>query len=103
MKKNIIFDKNAIVELDAFSNEVRDAFDGLVRILWEEGRLAYPDARKVASELFEMRIMEQGVYRGFYAYIWQDHIVILHFFQKKTQKTPLKNIKTALNRLRRYL
>lgn len=102
MKKRIFYDSNATVELRAFDQEARRGFEGLVRILREEGRLSYPDAKKVTRDLFEMRIMEHGVYRGFYAYVWQDHIVILHFFQKKTQRTPLRNIKTALQRLRNY-
>ncbi|MEK7125310.1 MAG: type II toxin-antitoxin system RelE/ParE family toxin [Patescibacteria group bacterium] len=102
MKKKVFYDDNALKELQTFTESIRDDFDGLVRMLRNEGRLAYPDARKIGRELFEIRLMDGGAYRGFYAYVWEEHVVILHFFQKKSQKTPLHNIKTALNRLLRY-
>lgn len=102
MKKKVFYDANALAELRAFAESVQEDFGALVRILGEEGRLSYPDARKITKELFEIRIMSNGAYRGFYAYIWEEHVVILHFFQKKSQRTPLKNIATALKRLRGY-
>ena len=102
MKKKVFYNENALEELSMFEESTRDDFDGLVRILREKGRLSYPDARKITKELFEIRITDDGEYRGFYAYIWEEHVVILHFFQKKAQKTPLRNIKTALNRLNYY-
>jgi phage-related protein len=102
MKKQVFYDENALVELHSFEESIQEDFDGLVRMLREEGRLSYPDAKKISKDLFEIRIMSGGAYRGFYAYIWEEHVVILHFFQKKSQKTPLKNISTALKRLQRY-
>lgn len=102
MKKIIIYDKNALKELRVFNQEVQDDFDGLVRILRQEGRLSYPNAKKITKELFEIRVPHKEIYRGFYAYIWKEHIVILHFFKKKTQKIPQREIKTALNRLHNY-
>lgn len=102
MKKKVFYDDNALVELHAFEESIQEDLDALVRILREEGRLSYPDAKKITKELFEIRIMSGGAYRGFYAYIWEEYVVILYFFQKKSQRTPLKNIATALKRLRRY-
>ncbi len=49
----------------------------------------------------ELKKFKKEVQREFKAHI-RDFIVILHFFQKKTQKTPLKNINLAKERLRRY-
>ncbi|MDO8658731.1 MAG: type II toxin-antitoxin system RelE/ParE family toxin [Candidatus Levybacteria bacterium] len=49
-----------------------------------------------------MRIKLQGEYRSLYAYIGELNIVILHFFRKKTQKTPIKNLELAQRRLRLY-
>lgn len=102
MKKNIIIDYNARKEFDQFSEDIRDGFSAYVETLEKEGRLDFPDARKVTSNIFEIRVQYEGAYRGFYAYAQHPDIVILHFFQKKTQKTPLKNIKTAIHRLRNY-
>ncbi|MBI1975380.1 MAG: type II toxin-antitoxin system RelE/ParE family toxin [Parcubacteria group bacterium] len=65
-------------------------------------RDAFPDARKITRDIFEIRVMHEGTYRGFYAYLGHPNIVILHFFQKKTQRTPVKHIKLAERRLQDY-
>ena len=62
----------------------------------------FPQAKKITKDLFEIRIKLQGEYRGFYAYLGKLDIVILHFFRKKTQKTPIKDLEVAKRRLRLY-
>ena len=57
---------------------------------------------KVTKELFEIRVTRGGIYRGFYAYLRGRYIVILHFFQKKTQKTPKSEIEKALKIKKEY-
>ena len=44
-----------------------------------------------------------GGYRFLYGMISKYDLVILHSFKKKTQRTPLKEIRIALRRLREYL
>ncbi len=102
MEKEIFYDKHALKELHEFRNEVQEEFQIYIAILASEGKLEFPEARKVTKELFEIRITQEQAYRGFYAYIKGQYVVILHFFQKKTQKTPLKNIKLAQQRLTQY-
>lgn len=102
MAKEIFYDKRALKELREFRDEVQKEFQAYITILASEGKLEFPDARKVTKELFEIRIAQEGEYRGFYAYLMGRYIVILHFFQKKTQKTPLKNIKLVQQRLKQY-
>lgn len=102
MKKEIIYDYNARKEFDEFTPEVQDDFVAYIETLEQEGRLDFPEARKITRDIFEIRVIHEGTYRGFYAYIKHPTIVLLHFFQKKSQETPIKNIKTALNRLRNY-
>ena len=102
MGKEIFYDKRALKELHEFRSEIQREFQAYIAILASEGKLEFPEARKVAKELFEIRITQKEVYRGFYAYIKGQYVVILHFFQKKTQKTPLKNIKLAQQRLKQY-
>lgn len=60
-------------------------------------------ARKITRDIFEIRISHQGVYRGLYAYIKDDSIIILHFFQKKSQKILSKHIALAQQRLSYYV
>ena len=102
MKKEIFYDKNAVRELRKFTKNIQRELQALIEILGLEGKLESPDAKKVGKSLFEIRVAKGGAYRGFYAYIKNDYIVILHFFQKKTQKIPLKNIKLAGRRLKQY-
>lgn len=102
MEKKIIYDQNALEELNQFSREVQKHFAKRIVLLETYGRLEFPDARKVTRDIFEIRVSQEGVYRGFYAYIDHPDVVILHFFQKKTNETPSRNIKLAERRLRKY-
>ncbi|HZX49979.1 MAG TPA: type II toxin-antitoxin system RelE/ParE family toxin [Candidatus Paceibacterota bacterium] len=102
MRKEILYDKNALKELREFREEVQEEFAACIKTLKQEGQLEYPEARKVARNLFEIRVVHEGAYRAFYAYVMKESIVILHFFQKKTQKIPLKNLKLAQQRLKQY-
>lgn len=102
MKKNILLDKNAVNELREFSEEVQLEFEAYFKILELEGKLDLPHAKKVTRDLFEIRIKLKGEYRGFYAYIGKLDIVVLHFFRKKTQKTPKKDLELAQRRLKQY-
>ena len=102
MKKNIFLDKNAEKELREFDEEVQLEFEAYFKILQLEGKLDFPSARKVTRNIFEIRIKLKGEYRGFYAYIGKLDVVILHFFRKKTPKTPIKDLKLAQRRLKQY-
>jgi phage-related protein len=102
MSKKIFLDKNAERELREFDEEVQLEFEAYFKILELEGKLDFPQARKVTKDIFEIRIKFKGEYRGFYAYIGKLEVVILHFFRKKTQKTPIKDLELAQRRLKQY-
>lgn len=102
MRKNVFIDPLAKKELHQFERIVQKEFSALFDALETKGKLDYPDAKKVDKYLFEIRVKVHNIYRGFYAYIENDQIVVLHIFQKKTQKTPLQNLKTAHKRLKQY-
>lgn len=102
MRKTIHYDERAIRELQKFTKEVQEDFIALITLLEEQGKLEPPDGKKIRKNLFEIRITGKDVYRGFYAYFQENYIIILHFFQKKTQKTPLRNLKLAERRLKEY-
>jgi phage-related protein len=58
-----------------------------------------PHVKKLAgTPLWEIRILGQDNLRVIYVVPLQDTVLILHGFIKKTQKTPKKEIETALNR-----
>lgn len=102
MKKIIVYDKRAVKEFNNFNVNVKKDFAGLIETLSSEGKLDLPKAKRLNKELFEMRVKNDGEYRGVYAYIINNRIIILLFFRKKTQKTPLKFIKTSIKRLQKY-
>ena len=102
MKKEIFFDKNANQELIKLSIQVQKKFQALIKILKEAGKLEFPEGRKIDKNLYEIRIKFKGEFRGFYAYIKNNFIILLPFFRKKSQKTAIKNLKTAKRRLKYY-
>ena len=62
---------------------------------------AIPHTKKLTgTPLWEIRILGQDNIRVLYIIEEQDMIIILHGFIKKAQKTPLKEIQTALQRLK---
>lgn len=89
-------------ELESFSYEARSKIDTLIEVLRLEGRLKKPFAKRLNKNLFEIRVSHKGIWRVVYAYFLKDKIVVLSAFQKKTQKTPKKEIKKALKRLKKY-
>lgn len=58
-----------------------------------------PLARKMAEDLWELRSnVSLGIARTFFS-IFQEHIVLLHGFAKKSKKTPPKELALAKRRL----
>ncbi len=63
----------------------------------EDGLLREPDAKKIAPNLFEIRVkVTRMQYRLFYCYVDSNGIWVLSGFIKKTQKTPQKEIHNAI-------
>jgi phage-related protein len=63
-----------------------------------------PLVRHVEGRLWELRReSEKNVYRLLYAFLPGSRILFLHGFQKKTQKTPRREIEIAQARLADFL
>jgi phage-related protein len=104
MSYQLYVDRNAKKELAKFSKIVRLKFQALFETLEEFGKLEEPFAKKLSGSkgLFEVRVKQGGQWRAIYAYIDKEIIVILSAFAKKTQKTPLNELKKAKSRLQVY-
>ena len=62
---------------------------------------AIPHIKKLSGlPLWEIRILGKYSTRILYANKIKDEIILLHAFKKKTNKTAVKEINTALNRLK---
>ena len=97
-------------------NPVRDFLVTLdkktqVRFAWsiEQLRLRNIQARPplvkhLEGKLWELREESNtNIYRVIYVFFTEQRIVFLHGFQKKTQKTPRREIDIALTRLEQYI
>lgn len=64
-------------------------------------RLGMPDSRHMGDGLLELRLKaKEGIARVFYCTVVNNRIVILHVFQKKSVKTPKKELDIARKRLK---
>jgi phage-related protein len=63
--------------------------------------LGMPHTRAMGQGLFEIRLKgREGIARVFYCTVVNKRIVMLHQFIKKTDKTPLKELTIARQRLK---
>lgn len=60
-------------------------------------RLGYPFVRHIEGDLWELRPLSTRVF----FFYWKDNkFILLHHFEKKTKKTPPKEIKRALREMK---
>ncbi len=63
--------------------------------------LGLPHTDAFGAGLFELRLKSaDGIARVFFCTMVEQEIIMLHSFIKKTQKTPLKEIKLAKQRMK---
>lgn len=71
-----------------------------IRLLIDYGPfLKPPDIKKIQDKLYELRISGRVAIRIFYT-IHKNEYYLLHAFKKKSQKTPTREIRTALDRIK---
>lgn len=74
-----------------------------IRLLFNQGPfLKPPYIKKLQDKLYELRISGVVPIRIFYT-ISNREYYLLHAFKKKTQKTPKKEMKIALDRIKEIL
>lgn len=82
------------LDSDARARVVRD-----IDFLKEHGfKLSMPYAKKISKELWELRTSGKQRVRIIYS-IKGNQIYVVHWFIKKSQKTPIKELRTAIKRL----
>lgn len=79
---------------------VRAKISSDIVMLREHGPfLRQPYSKKIAKNLFELRIKGKDSTRILYTFL-KNKIYLVHAFRKKSQKTPRKEIKVALDRFK---
>lgn len=61
-----------------------------------------PYSKKLINKVYELRISGSVAVRILYT-IFRKKFYLLHAFKKKTQKTPIREIKTALDRMKEII
>lgn len=74
-------------------------FTQAIDLLEKHGNLVrMPHSRQILKNIHELRIRGKEEVRIFYTFK-RENIYLLHAFKKKTQKTPIKELKIAIKRL----
>ena len=87
-----------------YSREVQEEarYIGLTQRMLEYGpNLGLPHTDAFGGGLFELRLKGvEGIARVFFCTVVEQEIVMLHSFVKKAQKTPVKELKLAKQRMK---
>lgn len=94
------FHERVLATIEAWPVDVLADYARLVELLAAHGpKLHLPHSRAMGDGLFELRPRgRSGIGRVFYCFLVRERIVILHAFIKKTQQTPVQELKIARKR-----
>ncbi len=87
--------------LSALPIDIRASFARIVNLIEAQGleRVHAPYVKHLEGKLWEMRMTgKDGIARAVYVTADRYRVVVVHVFVKKTQKTPRREIETALRR-----
>lgn len=105
--KKVLFHPKALEEFRELPKPIKIAFGELLRIVQDGITLGMPASRpmpSVAPGVDELRAKDpSGQYRAFYVRKFSAGILVLRAFHKKTQETPMSEIKLARKRLRELI
>lgn len=85
--------------------EVQASFAHLFDLLETKGTaVGMPHVKPMGKKLYELRVHDQdGIYRTLYFAATRQRFVMVHSFQKKSQKTPKQELEKALKRMNDFL
>lgn len=101
----VLVQGKAVEELDSLPLDIQARFQRLFDLIEDLGKaaLTMPHARHIHGPLWELRVRgRDGIARGLYVAVARDKVVVVRFFVKKTQKTPIQEIRLALGRVKEY-
>lgn len=96
-----VFDSNVQAELDALPSDMRARLVRIVNLIETYGleNVGQPHVKHLQQSLWEMRMKgRDGISRAIYVTASGKRVVIVRAFIKKSQKTPQREIKLALQR-----
>lgn len=93
------FNAEVQAELEGMSPDIVASFLRIARLIESHGlvKVHEPYLKHLQRPLWEMRMKgRDGIARA--AYVTATRVVVVHVFHKMTQKTPCREIETALRR-----
>src|SRR5690348_9843984 len=97
----VFLNEEVQASLDAFPLDIRASFQRIVELIQSHGLecVREPYVRHLEGPLWEMRMKgRHGIARAIYVTAIGRRVVVVHVFEKKTQKTPRREIITAIKR-----
>jgi phage-related protein len=88
-------------ELEALPKDIRASFVRIVELIENFGlpKVREPYVKHLDGPLWEMRMKgKDGIARAAYVTATEKRVVVVRVFEKKTQKTPRREIELALKR-----
>lgn len=95
-----VFDKSIKKFIESLDKHTGAKLTRTIELLKEFNyKLGLPHSKKISKNLFELRTHGNQKVRMFYAF-YKKQIFLLHGFVKKTSEIPLKELKTAKEKLK---
>ncbi len=94
-------DEGVLAALSALTPDIRARFERIVHLIEAHGleRMREPYVKHLEGPVWEMWMKgKDGIARAAYVTATGRRVVVVHVFPKKTQKTPRREIETALRR-----
>lgn len=94
-------DEDVKAALTAMPVDIQAAFRRIVEMVGSYGleRMREPYVKHLEGPVWEMRMKgKDGIARAAYVTATGRRVIVVHIFPKKTQKTPRREIQTALRR-----
>ena len=83
--------------IESLNEDVREKIDYVLDMLKKIKKVNPKFIKHIRDGLFELRVAFEGnIYRVFFIFDKGNIVVLFNGFQKKSQKTPLKEIEKAL-------
>jgi phage-related protein len=101
-----LLNESVAAQLAALPADVRARFSRIVDLIEGHGleRVREPHVKHLRGRVWEMRMSgRDGIARALYVTAAGKRVVVVHVFEKKTQKTPRREIEIAEKRSKEVL
>ena len=105
MERRIVYFGDYFKEfVKSLDDDVREKIDYVLDMLKKLKKVNPKFVKHIKDGLFELRVTFEGnIYRVFFIFDKGNIVVLLNGFQKKSQKTPQKEIEKALRIKKNYV